>query len=52
MSPAGSHDPRATIPWPIPNAPALIGLALWLQNLAVPATLPPRLTNGMFATLQ
>jgi hypothetical protein len=41
------HDPMATAPWPVPNVPALIGLGLWVQAIAVPPTLPPRLTNTL-----
>lgn len=52
QSPTGSHDPQATIPWPIPNDPTLLGLSVWLQALAVPAMLSPRLTNRIQATVQ
>jgi hypothetical protein len=45
------HDPLATAPWPVPNAPALIGLALWVQAFAVPPALPPRLTNTLAAVV-
>lgn len=51
-SPAGSHDPQATIPWPIPNAASLLGLSLWLQAIAVPTALSPRLTNVISAIVQ
>ncbi|MCA8973380.1 MAG: hypothetical protein KDC98_01595 [Planctomycetes bacterium] len=47
-----SHDPIATVPWPVPNAPFLIGLQLWVQALAIPPTLPPRLSNTLHATVQ
>lgn len=46
------HDPVASVPWPIPNAPALVGLQVWVQALAVPAALPARLTNTLAAVLQ
>ena len=52
VSPAGSHDPQATIQWPIPNNPNLLGLSFYLQGIAVPAALSPRLTNAIFATVQ
>ena len=42
-----SHDPIAGVPLPVPNAPVLIGLPLWVQGLVVPQTLPPRLTNTL-----
>jgi hypothetical protein len=45
--PVGSHDPAATFYCSIPNAGALLGLQLWLQGLAAPPALPPRLTNGV-----
>jgi hypothetical protein len=47
-----SHDPFANFPWPIPNAPALVGLSVWVQALAVPMALPARLTNSLAATVQ
>lgn len=53
VAPSGTgHDPNATIPWVIPHLPQLIGLQLWLQGLAWPAALPPRLTNTISATVQ
>jgi hypothetical protein len=42
-----SHDPMASVQWAVPNAPVLIGLALWVQAFAIPAALPPRLTNAL-----
>jgi hypothetical protein len=47
-----SHDPVANVPWPIPNAPALVGLSVWIQALAVPTVLPARLTNTLAAVVQ
>lgn len=49
--PQPSHDPLASVPWPVPNAPVLIGLQLWVQAFAVPQALPPRLSNTVFATV-
>ena len=49
--PQPSHDPIASVPWPVPNAPVLIGLQLWVQAFAVPPALPPRLSNTVFATV-
>ncbi len=46
------HDPRATVPWVIPNQAQLIGLPLWLQGLAWPVTMSARLTNTITATVQ
>jgi hypothetical protein len=45
-------DPAAAFAWSVPNAPQLIGLPLWLQGLAWPAALPPRLTNAVSAIVQ
>jgi hypothetical protein len=50
--PQPSHDPVANVQWPIPNVPAAVGLGLWVQALAVPATLPPRVTNTLAVTVQ
>jgi hypothetical protein len=47
-----SHDPVATVPWSIPNAPPLVGTNLWIQGLAAPGNLPARLTNTLAATVQ
>jgi hypothetical protein len=49
---ATGHDPRATIPWAIPSVPQLVGLQLWLQGLAWPPVLSPRLTNAISAHVQ
>ncbi len=46
------HDPVASVPWPIPNSPALVGLSVWLQALAVPNGLPARLTNTLPVVVQ
>jgi hypothetical protein len=46
------HDPSATFAWAIPNLPQLIGAQVWLQGLAWPATLAPRLTNAISAIVQ
>jgi len=46
-----SHDPIAGVPLPVPNAPALIGLQLWVQGFVVPQNLPPRLTNTLAAVV-
>lgn len=47
------HDPRATLTWPIPNAPSLVGLQLWIQGVAyaLTLTLPVRLTNTVATTV-
>ncbi len=50
--PQPSHDPIASMPMAIPNAPALIGLSLWAQGIAVPQALAPRLTNTVAVTVQ
>lgn len=50
--PQPGHDPYASVPMPVPQAPALIGLALWLQGFAIPPSLPPRLTNTLAAVVQ
>ncbi|MCA8977233.1 MAG: hypothetical protein KDC98_21100 [Planctomycetes bacterium] len=47
-----SHDPIATVPWSIPNAPFLIGLQLWVQAFVIPPSLPPRLSNTLHAVVQ
>ncbi|MBK8098785.1 MAG: hypothetical protein IPK26_16860 [Planctomycetes bacterium] len=47
-----SHDPVASVPWSIPNASVLVGLQLWIQALAIPTGLPPRLTNTLAAIVQ
>jgi hypothetical protein len=52
VSPAGSHDPYATIPLPIPNNPNLVGLSLYMQGIALPTGLAARLTNTVLATMQ
>lgn len=49
---APGHDSRATIPWTIPNLPQLVGLPLFVQGLALPPSLPPRLTNAITAVVQ
>lgn len=46
------HDPVASVPWAIPNAPALVNLPVWIQALAVPTALPARLTNTLAAVVQ
>jgi hypothetical protein len=46
------HDPIASLPLPIPNNQGLRGQALWLQALAVPPNLPPRLTNTLAVLVQ
>jgi len=46
------HDPRATIGWAVPNMPQIIGLGVWLQGLAAPPSLAPRLTNTISAIVQ
>ncbi|MDO8349120.1 MAG: hypothetical protein Q7T30_02710 [Planctomycetota bacterium] len=45
------HDPRATLMWPIPNTPSLVGLPLWIQGVAFALTLPLRLTNTVSVTV-
>lgn len=50
--PQPSHDPVATVQWPIPNAPSLIGLALWVQAIAVPPNLSARLSNTLAVVVQ
>lgn len=50
-TPASSHDPRATIPCPVPNHAVLLGLQVWAQALAAPPTLAPRLSNTISATV-
>jgi hypothetical protein len=47
-----SHDPFASVPWAIPNAPPLVGSGVWVQALAVPAALPARLTNTLATSVQ
>jgi len=46
------HDPIASLPLPIPNSQGLRGQSLWLQALAVPPNLPPRLTNTLAVIVQ
>lgn len=46
------HDPIASVPMAVPNAPILIGLSLWVQGFAIPQLLPPRLTNTLAAVVQ
>ncbi|MCB9879959.1 MAG: hypothetical protein H6835_20400 [Planctomycetes bacterium] len=43
--PSPSHDPHLLVQWPIPNSPTLVGFAMWLQAIAVPQSLPPRVTT-------
>jgi hypothetical protein len=50
--PQASHDPVASMSWPIPNAPALVGLPLWVQAIALPPNLPARLTNTLAVVVQ
>lgn len=52
VDPPGSHDPQATLSVPIPNAPHLLGTQVWVQALAAPPSLAPRLTNGILAVVQ
>jgi hypothetical protein len=51
-TPQAGHDPHAVVQWPIPNAPGLVGFAMWLQAIAVPQTLPARLTNTIAVVVQ
>jgi hypothetical protein len=46
------HDPHVIVPWPIPNSPALVGFAMWLQALSAPQSLPARLTNTIAVVVQ
>jgi hypothetical protein len=50
--PQPGHDPISSLSMGVPNAPALIGLGLWLQGFAAAPTLPPRLTNAVAAVVQ
>jgi hypothetical protein len=50
--PTPGHDPVATVQWPIPNSPALVGFAMWVQAIAVPPGLPARLTNTIAVVVQ
>lgn len=50
--PQPGHDPIAGVPLPVPAAPVLVGLGLWVQGLVVPPNLPPRLTNTLSAVVQ
>lgn len=50
--PQPGHDPVASVQWPIPNAPALVGFAMWIQAIAVPPNLPARLTNTLAVVVQ
>lgn len=45
LPPPYQHDPRAALLWPIPNAPALVGLPLWIQGFTFSSSLPARFTN-------
>jgi hypothetical protein len=46
------HDPIASVPLAVPLAPTLVGLNLWVQGLAIPPSLPARLTNTIAAVVQ
>lgn len=46
------HDPIASVPLPVPPAPVLVGLGLWVQAFVVPPSLPPRLSNTVAAVVQ
>lgn len=50
--PLPSHDPSASVLWPIPQSSALQGLGVWIQALAAPPGLPPRLTNTLSVVVQ
>lgn len=51
IAPPG-HDPVASVPATIPNTPALVGMRVWVQALAVPTALPARLTNTLMVAVQ
>jgi hypothetical protein len=51
-TPAASHDPFLAVQWPIPNTPSLIGFAMWLQGIAVPPSLAPRVSNTIAVVVQ
>lgn len=50
--PLPSHDPSASVLWPIPSTFALYGLGVWVQALVVPPGLPARLSNTLAAVVQ
>jgi hypothetical protein len=51
-TPQPGHDPHAVVQWPIPNAPGLVGFAMWLQAIAVPQSLPARVSNTIAVVVQ
>lgn len=51
-TPGTGHDPFANLTTPIPANTSLLGLQIWLQALAAPASLAARLSNGMVAVVQ
>ena len=52
LTPQSSHDPYVTVQWPIPNTASLVGFAMWLQAIAVPQSLPARVTNTIAVVVQ
>ena len=50
--PQPSHDPFASVQWPIPNSAALVGFAMWVQAIAVPPNLPARLSDTLAVAVQ
>jgi hypothetical protein len=52
VTPQPSHDPFAVVQWPIPNSPTLVGFAMWLQAIAVPQSLPARVSNTIAVVVQ
>jgi hypothetical protein len=50
--PQPGHDPFASLPLAVPNAPVLVGLQLWAQSFVLPPNLPPRLSNTVTAVVQ
>ena len=50
--PQPSHDPVASVTYPIPNTATLIGFPLWVQAIAVPPGLSARLTNTLAVVVQ
>lgn len=52
LTPQPSHDPYVTVQWPIPSSSALIGFAMWLQAIAVPQSLPARVSNTIAVVVQ
>jgi hypothetical protein len=49
---SGVDDPVLSVSTPVPNSQTLVGLAVWIQALVMPPTLPGRLSNTLALVVQ